>query len=376
MKNISLLIISLVFTNLSFELQAQQYPLGVVASDEDKQVKKASRPLGFGENLPNSVNLKKFAPFIADQGQMATAAAYASTHTAATMEWAILTNTEYQSVINAQTYDPYHTYLHIPKEDDAQSCASGIPLYFALLHLTADGSKRRFDGALSCDSEVSFEDLYNGKDKMTIEFEDFYDLTSEDDWWYSSSDNVRAALAENHPVVFALHVPTSFFDIGTYGLFTPSIDEKEEPIENSQGLHAMTIVGYDDELWDGCFIVANSWGTSWGDNGYCYIQYEDFNTFLYGAYHFQTKLKYNPMDSQGCIYGDCSEGYGVYKNAYGGIFEGQFANSIPTLGVYVNYGNRKSKFGKKYIKKLIKKNGGYLLYDNLGSKNPIGCSIY
>jgi hypothetical protein len=183
-------------------------------------------------------------------------------------------------------------------------------------------------------------------------------------------------LAEGHPVVFGLYVPDSFFDIGSDGLFEPSEDEREDPIGESAGGHAMAIVGYDDELHGGCFKVVNSWGTTWGDNGYCYIQYDDFNIFLYQAYAFETKLKYNPSDSPGCIYGECSEGYGVFKNRDGGVFEGQFTNSQPTKGVYVTNGLWKSKYGKKYMKKPIKANGGYYLYDNNGSKRPIGCSIY
>jgi C1A family cysteine protease len=41
--------------------------------------------------------------------------------------------------------------------------------------------------------------------------------------------------------------------------------------------HAVLIVGWADSLcdWQGAWIVKNSWGTSWGDNGYFYIKYGD-----------------------------------------------------------------------------------------------------
>lgn len=39
------------------------------------------------------------------------------------------------------------------------------------------------------------------------------------------------------------------------------------------GAHSVLIVGYDDD--DQCFIVKNSWGTSWGENGYFRIAYSE-----------------------------------------------------------------------------------------------------
>jgi C1A family cysteine protease len=43
-----------------------------------------------------------------------------------------------------------------------------------------------------------------------------------------------------------------------------------------QGGHAVSIVGYNDEG----FILRNSWGRTYGDNGYSVIPYEDFNKFM------------------------------------------------------------------------------------------------
>jgi C1A family cysteine protease len=48
----------------------------------------------------------------------------------------------------------------------------------------------------------------------------------------------------------------------------PHPNKKKEAI---LGGHALCFVGYDDARE--VFIVKNSWGASWGDNGYGYIPY-------------------------------------------------------------------------------------------------------
>ncbi len=54
---------------------------------------------------------------------------------------------------------------------------------------------------------------------------------------------------------------------------------------STEGGHAVTIVGWDDNYdrnrfqspppGNGAFIVKNSWGTVWGENGYFYVSYYD-----------------------------------------------------------------------------------------------------
>lgn len=78
-------------------------------------------------------------------------------------------------------------------------------------------------------------------------------------------DDVIANLRMGNPVVFATQVGDNWFNYGAssapLGPITPA---------DAKGGHATCLVGY----VDGKFIDENSWGTTWGDNGYAWLQPE------------------------------------------------------------------------------------------------------
>jgi len=76
-------------------------------------------------------------------------------------------------------------------------------------------------------------------------------------------------MSRNSPIVFGFMVYSSFFNVGSNGIVTLP----DTTTETLEGGHCMCIVGYDDKLNGGSFVCANSWGTSWGKNGYCYMPY-------------------------------------------------------------------------------------------------------
>jgi hypothetical protein len=87
---------------------------------------------------------------------------------------------------------------------------------------------------------------------------------------------LKVCLAEGFPVVFGTDIFRSFEADGHHGRI-----RLPQPGEENLGGHAMLLVGYRER--ERVFIVRNSWGTDWGDQGYGYFPYdylasEDYTT--------------------------------------------------------------------------------------------------
>ena len=87
-------------------------------------------------------------------------------------------------------------------------------------------------------------------------------------------DELKAALCTYGPLSACVEV-TNALQAYKSGVF-----DEFANIGIDQINHAITIVGWDDKKK--AFLVKNSWGTRWGDNGYIWIAY-DCNNIGYGA---------------------------------------------------------------------------------------------
>jgi hypothetical protein len=71
-------------------------------------------------------------------------------------------------------------------------------------------------------------------------------------------------LATKGPIQAAMAVNSDFFDVDNNDVY-------HETYGDFAGNHCICLVGYDDT--NQCWILKNSWGTSWGASGYCRIGY-------------------------------------------------------------------------------------------------------
>lgn len=79
----------------------------------------------------------------------------------------------------------------------------------------------------------------------------------------NSVDEMKNALVHYGPVLIAIDV----YNFGS----NPWI--KYQKNDRLLGGHALAIVGYTQDS----FIIRNSWGTNWGEKGYTYLNFNDFN---------------------------------------------------------------------------------------------------
>lgn len=99
-------------------------------------------------------------------------------------------------------------------------------------------------------------------------------------------DTAKTVLQSNYSFTVGMPVYEQFEneEASTSGLIAM-------PSGSSIGGHEMHVVGCDDtkEVLDqiGAFIVQNSYGSEWGDKGFCYIPYEYFNK-IDGEWDFWT----------------------------------------------------------------------------------------
>lgn len=93
-----------------------------------------------------------------------------------------------------------------------------------------------------------------------------------------SLDDLRQTLVNGTPVVFGIEV---FSEMMSDAVASTGIVPMPTPDEQAEGGHAICLAGYDDS--SKLFKFRNSWGTSWGDNGYGYLPYDYVTNSQYSS---------------------------------------------------------------------------------------------
>ena len=260
---------------ISYSALSQNQPRTGLLFDDEAYMKTSLKApnVAFQDVVTETTNatLKQFAPVVKNQGTYGTCVGWASAYYGRTIIEARL-NEQLDSVdIANNTFSPVFTYLNANVEND-YNCQGGAFIGKAMEAMVEKGVPFYKDFDVMCETEISEELLKKAKEHT---IKDFTRLFGADEPEEEKIGNLKRSLINGNPVIIGFMVEESFFSAKTV---------YEPDGLGADGGHAMCVVGFDDDKYGGAFEVINSWGSSWGNDGYMWIRYSDFPKYTRYAF--------------------------------------------------------------------------------------------
>ena len=202
-------------------------------------------------SLPSKVDLRKFMSRVEDQGEVGSCTANA---TAGAYEYLL-------NVTKSTFYDVSRLFLYYNSRalngEEGQDCGAILSLVLQSISNQGICDEKIWPYVESKKLQRPPQNAYTDAEQHKIS--NYAHVPTDLATW-------KSVLAEGYPIIFGVKIYSSFQ--------TPRNGRISMPRGNDQDLggHAMLCVGYSDP--DRVFIVRNSWGHQWGDEGYCYIPYD------------------------------------------------------------------------------------------------------
>lgn len=232
-----------------------------------------------GETFASKVDLSSKFPPIGDQGSYGTCVVWASGYNLKTALDAIDKGWSSSQLSNKSNQtSPADLWAAIPSKDRGTGC-NGTNFEPALTALISKGAASLNSvpySGINCSATSSkgnsssklanYRKICDGKEGMTV-------------------NNFKYYLNQGRPVVIGAQLGDNFMAWNSSAVI-------KSDTYNNKGMqhayHAMVLSGYDDSKH--AFRVRNSWGTSWGDNGSIWVDYDFFlKSFVFAAFVAQNE---------------------------------------------------------------------------------------
>jgi C1A family cysteine protease len=216
--------------------------------------------------LPSSYSLQNYAPPIGDQGKLGSCTSWSSAYCALTIVERIETNS------NVGPFDPINLHNRLKALNSEGPCTNGNYAEQAASLLKTNGCPElSYQSCGYVPASYKYQSKLSAYENLSIAVYDFKYVLSQ----------------EKSPIVISAHYYTNGWG---------NVANLSNGVWNGvcggvlDGGHAMVIIGYDDYKSGGAFLVQNSWGTSWGENGYFWIRYRDISKIIWSAVQFKPEL--------------------------------------------------------------------------------------
>jgi len=252
-----------------------QYATGCLVDSAKYMEVPMSAPLMRGDyKVPSSASLKEYCPTPGDQGNWGTCTAWSAAYASRTILYAKRKNISGKEAITNMAFSPSYVYNQIKITGD---CFYGAYISEALYLLKVQGCLPFKEFGYECDREVKASEKARAGRFVIQDYKRLF--------MYGANTNptggivkvVKKSLSEGKPVVVSMLCFASLEK--AKGIWNPPTSN-----DTNKGHHAMTVIGYDDNKFGGAVEIMNSWGPAWGNEGFIWIKYSDFEKNCVEAY--------------------------------------------------------------------------------------------
>jgi len=286
MKNLQKIMLAMLLVALVFAFGCKKdnnenppattdHGLGWNGTDDPSTVPQSTN-FGFGSgNYPASYSLIDKFPPIGDQGQYGTCVAWAVAYNTKTMVNGMAKGYGPSDLASPnKQFSPRDLFTAIDDANKGQNCG-GTNFNFALDMVQTRGVATLATAPYTTDlgtcSQATLDPSWT-QEAAGYKFK----------WWRkidATVDAIKENISQNVPIVFGARLADNFMSHNSDEVISSATSYDNV---GQHAYHAMVIAGYDDSKGpNGAFRCINTWGTSWGGNGYYWVDYNFFfNEFL------------------------------------------------------------------------------------------------
>jgi hypothetical protein len=274
-------IFAALFTQLAI---SQRVGGGLIDTLQEQKKIKVNYPITRGEtSVPTSHSLRVFAPPVQNQGSTPSCISWATAYAGMT----IVKRIE-QGSLKVSPFSAMNLYNRVRPYDNLNQCDAGSLFESNVIlvnnkGVTYDGNYPKYCENLS--PTMAYANKLFRYEDLNI-----------------SAWNIKYAIARNRPVMIGMKMYSgnywatmSYHETGIWnGTHTGDISWN----------HGMLVIGYDDRIAGGAFLVMNSWGTDFGKDGYFWLKYNNVRNEIICAYALIPKIDRSAMVIGGAIRGE------------------------------------------------------------------------